>query len=184
MGVPGPCGPCSEIFYDRGPAFGEEGGPAVNDERYVEIWNLVFMQYERGAGEGKEDFEILGDLPSKNIDTGLGLERLAMVLQDVHNMFEIDTSMAVIDKATELTGVRYGADPASDVSLRVVTDHMRTSVMLIGDGVTPGNEGAATSCAASCAAPCATCGSSAPPDRSSPTSSTWSSRRWDSSTRS
>lgn len=141
MGVPGPCGPCSEIFYDRGPAFGEEGGPAVNDERYVEIWNLVFMQYERGAGEGKEDFEILGDLPSKNIDTGLGLERLAMVLQDVHNMFEIDTSMAVIDKATELTGVRYGADPASDVSLRVVTDHMRTSVMLIGDGVTPGNEG-------------------------------------------
>ncbi|MFI6082077.1 alanine--tRNA ligase [Streptomyces sp. NPDC051217] len=141
MGVPGPCGPCSEIFYDRGPDFGEEGGPAVNDERYVEIWNLVFMQYERGAGEGKEDFEILGELPSKNIDTGLGLERLAMVLQDVHNMFEIDTSMAVIDKATELTGVRYGSDPASDVSLRVVTDHMRTSVMLIGDGVTPGNEG-------------------------------------------
>lgn len=141
MGVPGPCGPCSEIFYDRGPEFGEEGGPAVNDERYVEIWNLVFMQYERGAGDGKEDFEIIGDLPSKNIDTGLGLERLAMVLQGVHNMFEIDTSMAVIDKATELTGVRYGADPASDVSLRIVTDHMRTSVMLIGDGVTPGNEG-------------------------------------------
>ncbi|WP_330176779.1 alanine--tRNA ligase [Streptomyces sp. NBC_01498] len=141
MGVPGPCGPCSEIFYDRGPEFGEEGGPAVNDERYVEIWNLVFMQYERGAGDGKEDFEILGDLPSKNIDTGLGLERLAMVLQGVHNMFEIDTSMAVIDKATELTGVRYGADAASDVSLRVVTDHMRTSAMLIGDGVTPGNEG-------------------------------------------
>lgn len=141
MGVPGPCGPCSEIFYDRGPEFGEAGGPAVNDERYVEIWNLVFMQYERGEGEGKENFEILGDLPSRNIDTGLGLERLAMVLQDVHNMFEIDTSMAVIDKATELTGVRYGADPASDVSLRIVTDHMRTSVMLIGDGVTPGNEG-------------------------------------------
>ncbi|MFF2186567.1 alanine--tRNA ligase [Streptomyces sp. NPDC058155] len=141
MGVPGPCGPCSEIFYDRGPEFGEAGGPAVNDERYVEIWNLVFMQYERGEGEGKENFPILGDLPSKNIDTGLGLERLAMVLQGVHNMFEIDTSMAVIDKATELTGVRYGADAASDVSLRVVTDHMRTSVMLIGDGVTPGNEG-------------------------------------------
>lgn len=141
MGMPGPCGPCSELFYDRGPEFGEEGGPAVNDERYVELWNLVFMQYERGAGEGKENFEILGDLPSKNIDTGLGLERLAMVLQGVNNMFEIDTSMAVIDKATELTGVRYGADPASDVSLRIVTDHMRTSVMLIGDGVTPGNEG-------------------------------------------
>ncbi|MGW2266713.1 alanine--tRNA ligase [Streptomyces koyangensis] len=141
MGVPGPCGPCSEINYDRGPEFGVEGGPAVNDERYVEIWNLVFMQYERGAGEDKENFPILGDLPSKNIDTGLGLERLAMILQDVRNLYEIDTSRIVIDKATELTGVRYGADQASDVSLRVVTDHMRTSVMLIGDGVTPGNEG-------------------------------------------
>ncbi|CAM5300049.1 MULTISPECIES: alanine--tRNA ligase [Streptomyces] len=141
MGVPGPCGPCSEINYDRGPEFGVEGGPAVNDERYVEIWNLVFMQYERGAGEDKEDFPILGDLPSKNIDTGLGLERLAMILQDVRNLYEIDTSRVVIDKATELTGVRYGTEQASDVSLRVVTDHMRTSVMLIGDGVTPGNEG-------------------------------------------
>lgn len=141
MGVPGPCGPSSEIHYDRGPEFGAAGGPAVNDERYVEIWNLVFMQYERGPGQTKEDFEILGDLPSKNIDTGLGLERLAMILQGVQNMFEIDTSMAVIARATELTGVRYGADHGSDVSLRVVTDHMRTSVMLIGDGVTPGNEG-------------------------------------------
>ncbi|WP_406183978.1 alanine--tRNA ligase [Streptomyces albidoflavus] len=141
MGVPGPCGPCSEINYDRGPEFGVEGGPAVNDERYVEIWNLVFMQYERGVGEDKENFPILGDLPSKNIDTGLGLERLAMILQDVRNLYEIDTSRIVIDKATELTGVQYGADQASDVSLRVVTDHMRTSVMLIGDGVTPGNEG-------------------------------------------
>ncbi|MFF7722102.1 alanine--tRNA ligase [Streptomyces luteogriseus] len=141
MGVPGPCGPCSEINYDRGPEFGAEGGPAVNDERYVEIWNLVFMQYERGEGIGKDNFEILGDLPSKNIDTGLGLERLAMILQGVQNMYEIDTSMAVINKATELTGVRYGDAHDSDVSLRVVTDHMRTSVMLIGDGVTPGNEG-------------------------------------------
>ncbi|MFK4267008.1 alanine--tRNA ligase [Streptomyces milbemycinicus] len=141
MGVPGPCGPCSEINYDRGPEFGVEGGPAVNDERYVEIWNLVFMQYERGEGEGKEDFPILGDLPSKNIDTGLGLERLAMILQGVHNMYETDNLRAVIDKATELTGVAYGAGHDSDVSLRVVADHMRTSVMLIGDGVTPGNEG-------------------------------------------
>ncbi|MBH1936851.1 alanine--tRNA ligase [Streptomyces sp. AV19] len=141
MGVPGPCGPCSEINYDRGPEFGPEGGPAVNDERYVEIWNLVFMQYERGAGDGKEDFPILGDLPAKNIDTGLGLERLAMILQGVRNMYETDTLRVVIDKATELTGVRYGAADASDVSLRVVADHMRTSVMLIGDGVTPGNEG-------------------------------------------
>ncbi|MCM2392818.1 alanine--tRNA ligase [Streptomyces albipurpureus] len=141
MGVPGPCGPCSEINYDRGPEFGEEGGPAVNDERYVEIWNLVFMQYERGAGEGKDDFPILGELPSKNIDTGLGLERLAMILQDVHNMYETDTLRVVMDQATELTGVRYGVDHESDVSLRVVADHIRTSVMLIGDGVTPGNEG-------------------------------------------
>ncbi|MFF4233363.1 alanine--tRNA ligase [Streptomyces sp. NPDC001820] len=141
MGVPGPCGPCSEINYDRGPEFGEEGGPAVNDERYVELWNLVFMQYERGAGEGKEDFPILGELPSKNIDTGLGLERLAMILQGVQNMYETDTLRVVMDKATELTGVRYGADHGSDVSMRVVADHIRTSVMLIGDGVTPGNEG-------------------------------------------
>jgi alanyl-tRNA synthetase len=141
MGVPGPCGPCSEINYDRGPEFGAEGGPAVNDERYVEIWNLVFMQYERGEGSGKEDFEIVGDLPSKNIDTGLGLERLAMILQGVQNMYETDTLRVVIDKATELTGVRYGDSHESDVSLRVVADHIRTSVMLIGDGVTPGNEG-------------------------------------------
>ncbi|MCQ4044203.1 alanine--tRNA ligase [Streptantibioticus rubrisoli] len=141
MGVPGPCGPCSEINYDRGPEFGVEGGPAVNDERYVEIWNLVFMQYERGEGSGKEDFPILGDLPNKNIDTGLGLERLAMILQGVQNMYEIDTSRMIIDKATELTGVHYGAAHSSDVSLRVVADHIRTSVMLIGDGVTPGNEG-------------------------------------------
>ncbi|MFC1407724.1 alanine--tRNA ligase [Streptacidiphilus sp. N1-12] len=141
MGVPGPCGPCSEINYDRGPEFGAEGGPAVNDERYVEIWNLVFMQYERGAGDGKEDFPILGDLPAQNIDTGLGLERLAMILQGVQNMYETDTLRVVIDKATELTGVQYGAAHGSDVSLRVVADHMRTSVMLIGDGVTPGNEG-------------------------------------------
>lgn len=141
MGVPGPCGPCSEINYDRGPEFGAEGGPAVNDERYVEIWNLVFMQYERGEGTGKDDFPILGDLPSKNIDTGLGLERLAMILQGVRNMYETDTLKVVIDQATELTGVAYGRARDSDVSLRVVADHMRTSVMLIGDGVTPGNEG-------------------------------------------
>ncbi|THA27342.1 alanine--tRNA ligase [Streptomyces sp. RKND-216] len=141
MGVPGPCGPCSEINYDRGPEFGEEGGPAVNDERYVEIWNLVFMQYVRGEGTGKTDFEILGELPTKNIDTGLGLERLAMILQGVHNLYEIDTSRMVIDRAGELTGTTYGEKDAADVSLRVVADHVRTAVMLIGDGVTPGNEG-------------------------------------------
>lgn len=184
MGVPGPCGPCSEINYDRGPSFGVEGGPAVNDERYVEIWNLVFMQYERGAGTGKEDFEILGDLPSQNIDTGLGLERLAMILQDVRNMYETDTLRVVIDKATELTGVRYGAADGSDVSLRVVADHMRTATMLIGDGVTPATRDAATSCAASCAAPSATCGCSARAVWSSASCWTSSSGRWASSTRS
>ncbi|MBA0050808.1 alanine--tRNA ligase [Streptomyces sp. AJS327] len=141
MGVPGPCGPCSEINYDRGPEFGPEGGPAVNDERYVELWNLVFMEYARGEGTSKTDFEILGELPSQNIDTGLGLERLAMVLQGVPNMYEIDTTRALIDKAGELSGVAYGAAEGSDVSLRVVADHIRTAVMLIGDGVTPGNEG-------------------------------------------
>lgn len=184
MGVPGPCGPCSEINYDRGPEFGEEGGPAVNDERYVEIWNLVFMQYVRGAGEGKNDFPILGDLPAKNIDTGLGLERLAMILQGVQNMYETDTLRVVIDKATELTGVPYGRAHDTDVALRVVADHMRTSMMLIGDGVTPATRAAATSCAGSCAAPSATCGCSARTRRSPPNSSTWCSPPWASSTRS
>jgi alanyl-tRNA synthetase len=141
MGVPGPCGPCSEINYDRGPAYGEEGGPAVNGERYLEIWNLVFMQYERGAGDGKEDFPILGDLPAQNIDTGLGLERLASILQGVDNLFEIDTTRMILDRAAELGGQRYGAGEKADVSLRVVADHIRTSVMLVADGVTPGNEG-------------------------------------------
>ncbi|WP_035795819.1 alanine--tRNA ligase [Kitasatospora mediocidica] len=141
MGVPGPCGPCSEINYDRGPAYGEEGGPAVNGERYMEIWNLVFMQYERGAGTGKDDFPILGDLPNKNIDTGLGLERLATILQGVDNLFEIDTTRMILGRAAELTGHRYGAGEKTDVSLRVVSDHIRTSVMLVADGVTPGNEG-------------------------------------------
>jgi alanyl-tRNA synthetase len=141
MGVPGPCGPCSEINYDRGPAYGAEGGPAVNGERYLEIWNLVFMQYERGEGTGKEDFEIRGELPSKNIDTGLGLERLATILQGVDNLYEIDTSRMILDKAAELTGTVYGKDHRTDVSLRVVTDHVRTALMLIGDGIIPGNEG-------------------------------------------
>ncbi|MDP3711821.1 MAG: alanine--tRNA ligase [Mycobacteriales bacterium] len=141
MGVPGPCGPCSELNYDRGEAYGEAGGPAVNGERYLELWNLVFMQYERGPGTGKDDYPILGDLPSQNIDTGMGMERMAAVLQGVDNLYEIDTSMAILTQAAALTGARYGADHASDVRLRVVTDHVRTALMLVGDGVTPGNEG-------------------------------------------
>jgi alanyl-tRNA synthetase len=141
MGVPGPCGPCSEINYDRGPAYGEEGGPAVNGERYLEVWNLVFMQYERGPGTGKDDYPILGDLPSQNIDTGMGMERMAAVLQGVDNLYEIDTSMAILTTAAGLTGARYGADQAADVRLRVVTDHIRTALMMVGDGIIPGNEG-------------------------------------------
>jgi len=141
MGVPGPCGPCSEIYYDRGPAYGVEGGPIADENRYLEVWNLVFMQNERGAGGGKDGYPILGELPAKSIDTGLGLERTAALLQGVENIYEIDTTIQILNRAVELTGVKYGASEKSDVSLRVIADHARTSAMLIGDGVTPGNEG-------------------------------------------
>ena len=141
MGVPGPCGPCSEIYYDRGPEYGRDGGPIADEERYLEVWNLVFMQFERGAGAGKTDYPILGELPSKNIDTGLGLERMAAILQGVENIYEIDTTKIILDKAVDLTGVKYGSSNKSDVSLRVIADHARTAAMLICDGVTPGNEG-------------------------------------------
>ena len=141
MGVPGPCGPCSEIYYDRGPEYGKEGGPVADEDRYLEIWNLVFMQNIRGAGSGKDDYPILGELPAKNIDTGLGLERTAALLQGVENIYEIDTTMQILNKATELTGVKYGSSAKSDIALRVIADHARTSTMLIGDGVLPGNEG-------------------------------------------
>ena len=141
MGVPGPCGPCSEIYYDRGPAYGAEGGPIADENRYLEIWNLVFMQNERGAGTSKDDYPILGELPAKSIDTGLGLERTAALLQGVENIYEIDTTMQILSMASSLTGIKYGMAEKSDISLRVIADHARTSAMLIGDGVTPGNEG-------------------------------------------
>ncbi len=140
-GQPGPAGPCSEIFFDRGPAYGADGGPATDDDRYVEIWNLVFMQYLRGAGTGKSDFEILGDLPKKNIDTGMGLERVAFLKQGVENMYEIDQVRPVLDRAAELSGRRYGADHEDDVRMRIVADHVRSSLMLMSDGVRPSNEG-------------------------------------------
>ena len=147
-GQPGPAGPDSEIFYDRGPAYGKEGGPAVDDDRYIEIWNLVFMQYQRGEGIGKEDFEILGELPKKNIDTGLGVERLAMLLQGVENFYETDQVRPVLDAASKLSEKKYHGsespeDPGyeDDVRMRVVADHIRSSLMLIADGVTPSNEG-------------------------------------------
>ena len=141
MGVPGPCGPCSEIYFDRGPAYGAEGGPIADENRYLEIWNLVFMQNERGAGGGKDSYPILGELPAKSIDTGLGLERTAALLQGIENIYEIDTTIMILNRASELTGVKYGSSEKSDIALRVIADHARTSAMLIGDGVTPGNEG-------------------------------------------
>ena len=140
-GLPGPAGPCSEIFFDRGPQYGIDGGPATDDPRYLEIWNLVFMQYLRGEGRSKDDFDILGELPKKNIDTGMGLERVAFIKQGVENLYEIDQVRPVLDRAAELSGKHYGADHDDDVRMRVVADHVRSSLMLMADGVTPSNEG-------------------------------------------
>ena len=140
-GQPGPSGPCSEIYFDRGPAYGREGGPEEDEDRYIEIWNLVFMQYERGPGGGKEDYPILGELPKKNIDTGMGLERVAFLMQGVENLYEIDEVRPVLDLAANLAGKTYGATVEDDVRLRVVADHVRSALMLIGDGVTPANDG-------------------------------------------
>ncbi|GAA2221945.1 alanine--tRNA ligase [Herbiconiux moechotypicola] len=140
-GQPGPAGPCSEIYFDRGPAYGAEGGPAADESRYIEIWNLVFMQYLRGEGTSKTEFEILGELPKKNIDTGMGLERVAFLKQGVENLYEIDQVRPVLDRASALAGRRYGADHDDDVRMRVVADHVRSALMLMSDGVTPSNEG-------------------------------------------
>ena len=140
-GQPGPAGPCSEIYYDRGPAYGREGGPEADEDRYIEIWNLVFMQYERGQGLGKDNFEILGELPKKNIDTGMGLERVAFLMQGVENLYEIDQVRPVLDLAAKLAAKTYGASVEDDVRLRVVADHVRSALMLICDGVTPANDG-------------------------------------------
>jgi alanyl-tRNA synthetase len=144
MGVPGPCGPCSEIYYDRGPEYGIEGGPIADEDRYLEVWNLVFMQDMRGEsdGSGKGDFPILGPLPQQNIDTGLGVERLAFLLQGVDNVYETDLLRPIIASMEQLSGKKYGGgDHQADVRFRVIADHSRSGMMLIGDGVTPGNEG-------------------------------------------
>ncbi|GIF74528.1 alanine--tRNA ligase-related protein [Asanoa siamensis] len=132
MDVPGPSGPTSEIFYDRGPGVGRDGGPAVDSERFVELWNLVFMQYRRGDS----DDEILGDLPGRHIDTGLGRDRLAMVLQGVPNLQETDVARPTLRAVRDATG--RDDEPAAH---RLVTDHLRTAVFLVGAGVRPGNEG-------------------------------------------
>jgi alanyl-tRNA synthetase len=141
MGVPGPGGPCSEIYYDRGPEHGLEGGPVADEDRYLEVWNLVFMQDELSAVRSKEDFDVRQPLPARNIDTGMGLERMAALLQGVDNIYEIDTTRGILDRAAELSGTAYGTAEGSDVALRVVADHARTCAFLIGDGVIPGNEG-------------------------------------------
>jgi alanyl-tRNA synthetase len=137
MGVPGPCGPCSEIFFDKGPEFGEGGGPAFGDEdRFVEIWNLVFMQDIQD-----EPYHVIGELPAKSIDTGMGLDRMAAVLQGVRSVFDIDTISHVRDAGARYTGLTYGEDERHDVSLRILADHGRAVTFLIGDGVIPSNDG-------------------------------------------
>ncbi len=142
MGIPGPCGPSSEIYYDRGPEFGPEGGPIANEDRYLEVWNLVFMQNERGEGSSKEDYEILGPLPRKNIDTGMGVERIALVLQNVHNVYETDLLRPVIDLVAARAPRPYDVgNHEDDVRYRIIADHSRTAAILIGDGVSPGNDG-------------------------------------------
>ncbi|MFT4188200.1 MAG: alanine--tRNA ligase [Aeromicrobium sp.] len=140
MGVAGPGGPCSEIYIDRGPEFGPDGGPVVDEDRFLEIWNLVFMQEELSAVRAKDDFDVAGPLPSQNIDTGMGLERVAYLLQGKHNLYEIDEVFPVIERASELSGKAYGANPVDDVRFRVIADHVRSGLMLMGDGVKPGNE--------------------------------------------
>src|SRR6266567_1884900 len=141
MGVPGPGGPCSEIYYDRGPEYGRDGGPAADEDRFLEVWNLVFMQDQLSKVRAKDDFDIEGLLPSRNVDTGMGLERMASILQGVDNLYEIDTTWKILDRAAELTEENYGRNAANDVALRVIADHVRSAVMLIEDGVLPSNEG-------------------------------------------
>ena len=141
MGVPGPGGPSSEIFFDRGPEHGREGGPEADEDRYIEIWNLVFMQDVRGELSPKQGHPPIGELPYKNIDTGMGVERVATLLQGVENVYETDLVRPVITRAEEFSGRRYGRSVEDDVRFRVIADHARSGVMIIGDGVTPSNEG-------------------------------------------
>ncbi|MGV8968029.1 MAG: alanine--tRNA ligase [Cellulomonas sp.] len=140
-GAAGPAGPCSEIYVDRGPEFGADGGPVADEDRYLEIWNLVFMQYVIDNVRSKEDFRVVRELEHKNIDTGMGLERVALLLQGVDNMYEIDEIFPVILAAQKISGRTYGANHDDDVRMRVVADHVRSALMLISDGVVPSNEG-------------------------------------------
>jgi alanyl-tRNA synthetase len=136
MGESGPCGPCSEIFFDKGPAFGEDGGPAHGGEdRFMEFWNLVFMQYEKQPGG------TMMDLPTKNIDTGMGFERILSLLNGVESVFATDLFAPLLETASSAVGVAYGRDEASDVALRRIAEHGRAMTMLVADGVLPSNEG-------------------------------------------
>jgi alanyl-tRNA synthetase len=136
MGDTGPCGPDSEIFIDKGPSYGADGGPKFGDEqRFVEIWNLVFMQSNRDANG------VLSDLPSKNIDTGAGLERILPILQGLDSMYDTDLFAPIIEEAARLCDIPYGSEERTDVALRVMADHGRAMSMLVADGVLPGNEG-------------------------------------------
>ncbi|MFD7894073.1 alanine--tRNA ligase [Streptomyces sp. NPDC059743] len=141
MGVPGPCGPCSEVNYDRGPAFGKEGGPAIDGERYVEIWNLVFMQFQRGEGDKKGNLPILGELANKSIDTGLGLDRLAAILQDAQNVCTTDLLLPTFHAVQDLAGRACPSEGEEKVSFQVVTEHARSIAFLIADGVLPAKDG-------------------------------------------
>jgi alanyl-tRNA synthetase len=136
MGVPGPCGPSSEIFFDKGPDYGPDGGPVVDEERFMEIWNLVFMQHVQD-----EPYHVIGDLPAKNIDTGAGLERIASVLQGVETVFETDLVRPIVAAAERATGATYGHSERSDVGLRIMADHGKSVTLLISDKVVPSNEG-------------------------------------------
>ncbi len=138
MGVAGPCGPSTEIFVDRGPAYGPEAadGPAGSPERYQEIYNLVLMQWVQDV-----PFHVVGDLPQTGIDTGMGLERIAQILQDVPTVWDTDEIAPLVAKASEITGAKYQGSPAEDRLLQIVTDHSRSATFLIADGVAPSNEG-------------------------------------------
>ena len=136
MGIAGPAGPSSEIFYDKGPDYGPDGGPVVDEERFMEFWNLVFMQYIQD-----EPYHVVGDLPAKSIDTGMGLERMAVLLQGVDSVFDTDTIRAILSVGERRTGVRYGESERSDISLRILADHARAVTFLINDGVVPSNQG-------------------------------------------
>ncbi|MDG1480831.1 MAG: alanine--tRNA ligase [Myxococcota bacterium] len=135
MGPTGPCGPCSEIFYDHGPKHGIEGGPETESDRYVEIWNLVFMQFNR------DDAGTLTPLPRPSIDTGMGLERLAAVMQGVYSNYDTDIFQGIVQRAAALAGVTYGEDEETDIALKVIADHSRAAAFLMADGIMPDNNG-------------------------------------------